>query len=77
MHSYSTEYLKVITKKPSHRGCICVVPVCVELMCMVEQVEFSNVTEGSRLNGFLLDKQQMFSCILFNNVLKQNLKKIK
>lgn len=40
---------------------VCYLPVCVELVCMVEEVEFGDVTGGSRLNRFLLDKQQMFS----------------
>lgn len=35
-------------------------PVCVELICVVEEVEFGDVTGRGRLNGFLLDTQQMF-----------------
>lgn len=41
----------------SHREySICYLPVCVDLICMVEQVEPGNVTGGSSLDGFLLDK---------------------
>ncbi len=40
---------------------VCYLPVCVELVCMVEEVEFGDVTGGSRLNRFLLSEQQAFS----------------
>lgn len=42
---------------------ICYLPVCIKLICIVEQVESGNVAEGSRLNCFLLDKQQVLSDI--------------
>lgn len=40
---------------------VCYLPVCVDLICVVEQVEFGNISGGSRINGFLLDEKQMFS----------------
>ena len=42
---------------------ICCLPVCVEFICAVKQVESGDVTEGSRLNCFLLGKQQVFSSV--------------
>lgn len=44
---------------------LCLLPVCVELICKVEEVEVGDVTGGSRLNRFLLDKQQMFTWRIF------------
>lgn len=51
--------LGFLSENQTHRECnifICYLPVCIELICMVEQVECGNVTGGSSLNGFLLDK---------------------
>lgn len=51
--------------QPQRTEHLCYLPVCVELVCMVEQVEASNVTGGGSLNCFLLDKQSIFSCVLY------------
>lgn len=50
--------------QPERTWHLCYLPVCVELVCLVEQVESSNVTGGCSLNCFLLDEQHMFSCVL-------------
>lgn len=34
-------------------------PVCVELICLIEEVKVGDVISWSRLNSFLLDQQHV------------------
>lgn len=48
-----------------HELALCyVLPVCVEFICVVEHVEFGNITGWSRENSFLWNKIQVFRSVL-------------